>query len=66
MANNPNAARKELKKHTAERMELDTKAIKLIEEYRKHWDEPDDRLFEWLETYFVSYIVHRGGFKKEN
>lgn len=66
MANNPNAARRELKKHTAERMELDTKAIKLIKEYRKHWDAPDDRFFEWLETHFVSYILRIGAIKKEN
>ena len=66
MANNPNAARRELQKHTAERIELDTQAIKLIKESRMHGDAPDDRFFEWLETYFVSYILRIGGIKKEN
>ena len=66
MANNPNAARREAKRHTAERIELDIQAVKLIKEYRKHWDASDDAFFKWLETYFVSYILRIGGIKKEN
>lgn len=66
MADNPNKARREQKKHTAERIELDIRAIKLIKEYRKHWDAPDDSFFKWLEIHFVSYILRIGGIKKEN
>lgn len=50
--NNPNRARRELKKETRQRIEIHSEALFIMDKYYQHLEMDADQFSEWVEKYF--------------